>query len=164
MRFIKLIIISVIILFGIATLISLLLPSRVLVSRAIDITADKQVIQGNAINIKNWKHWLQIDSSHQLVYNGETKSLSLNDNLIKETNLTDTSVVTIWTKTNSKDSIENTIKILQLQPTQSTVQWQMVQHVKWYPWEKFASMLNDKMLGDFMEKNLKELKKVSEAY
>ncbi|MEJ7681851.1 MAG: hypothetical protein WKG06_29185 [Segetibacter sp.] len=40
-----------------------------------------------------------------------------------------------------------------------TLQWTFVQKVKWYPWQKLASILSDKTLGPFMEKSLQNLKK-----
>ena len=43
-----------------------------------------------------------------------------------------------------------------------TVQWQFDQKVKWYPWEKFASIVSDKALGPYMEKSLDNLKSVVE--
>jgi hypothetical protein len=42
------------------------------------------------------------------------------------------------------------------------VQWQFEQKVKWYPWERLGSMMNDKILGTMMEKNLNNLKALVE--
>jgi hypothetical protein len=42
------------------------------------------------------------------------------------------------------------------------LQWKFVQQVKWYPWEKFASIVSDKILGQFMEASLDNLKKHAE--
>jgi hypothetical protein len=44
----------------------------------------------------------------------------------------------------------------------TVVQWQFEQKIKWYPWEKFGSMMNDKILGTMMEKNLGNLRKLIE--
>jgi hypothetical protein len=43
------------------------------------------------------------------------------------------------------------------------VQWQFEQDVKWYPWERISSLMNDKILGTLMEKNLAKLQLVVEA-
>jgi len=42
------------------------------------------------------------------------------------------------------------------------VQWQFEQKLKWYPWEKFASLMSDKIMGPMMEANLDELRKLVE--
>jgi hypothetical protein len=44
----------------------------------------------------------------------------------------------------------------------TTVQWYFEQHLKWYPWERFGSMTNDKMLAPPMEKSLTNLKELVE--
>jgi hypothetical protein len=43
------------------------------------------------------------------------------------------------------------------------VQWQFEQDVAWYPWERLSSLMNDKILGTLMEKNLAKLQLVVEA-
>ncbi len=44
----------------------------------------------------------------------------------------------------------------------TTVYWYFDQHIKWYPWERFGSMMNDKLLGPTMEKSLNNLKQLAE--
>ena len=44
----------------------------------------------------------------------------------------------------------------------TTVQWHFIQKVKWYPWEKFASIVSNKAIGPFMEKSLDNLKRQAE--
>jgi hypothetical protein len=34
--------------------------------------------------------------------------------------------------------------------------------LKWYPWEKFASIIFDRQLGPYMERSLGNLKKLAE--
>ena len=41
----------------------------------------------------------------------------------------------------------------------AVVQWQFVQQIGWYPWDRFGSMMNDKIMGTMMEQNLQSLKK-----
>ena len=58
MRFVKLGLISVLILFTIATCIGPLLPSSVIVSRATDISAPKDSLLLLVNNIYEWKKWV----------------------------------------------------------------------------------------------------------
>jgi hypothetical protein len=44
------------------------------------------------------------------------------------------------------------------EPGKVTVQWFMDFHLRWYPWEKFSSLLLDKRYGSAMEKKLSELR------
>jgi thiamine kinase-like enzyme len=76
--------------------------------------------------------------------------------------VTDTTVVSIWeSKTASKQ--ESTIRFIKAAERNLTiVQWQFVQKLRWYPWEKFGSFMNDKILGPMMEENLQNLKQLSE--
>jgi hypothetical protein len=41
------------------------------------------------------------------------------------------------------------------------VQWEYQQQLAWYPWVKFASMMNDKIIEEALEKNLANLKEVT---
>jgi thiamine kinase-like enzyme len=45
----------------------------------------------------------------------------------------------------------------------TVVQWQFEQKLKWYPWERLGSMMNDKILGTMMENNLNRLKTLAET-
>ena len=38
------------------------------------------------------------------------------------------------------------------------IHWSFEQHVNWYPWEKFQTLLNEKLLGAKMEIELANLK------
>lgn len=164
MRFIKLIIISVIVLFAIATAISLMLPSKVLVSRATDITTNADSVKPLITNLSKWQQWMKIDSTGALKYDAEKNTLSLNNSLISIKNNTDSTFITTWGNGTGKNEIESTHRIISMSPNTITIQWQMVQYVKWYPWEKFASMLNDKILGTFMEQSLSSLKQKAEQH
>ncbi len=47
-------------------------------------------------------------------------------------------------------------------PNTVTVQWYMDFHQRWYPWEKFSSLLLEKRYGPVLEKGLSDLKKRAE--
>ena len=40
------------------------------------------------------------------------------------------------------------------------IHWTFEQHVRWYPWEKFQTLLNEKLLGTKMEMELQNLQGV----
>jgi hypothetical protein len=45
-----------------------------------------------------------------------------------------------------------------------TVQWYMDFHLRWYPWEKFGSLLLEKSHGARMEQGLTNLKKLIQSH
>ena len=42
------------------------------------------------------------------------------------------------------------------------VQWQFVEQLKWYPWQRLGSMMNEAVMGSQLETNLANLKKLCE--
>ncbi|MEQ1625717.1 MAG: hypothetical protein ABL870_13535, partial [Sediminibacterium sp.] len=59
MRFIKLILISVVALFVLMLFFSILMPSTVLVSRAIDINAPLDSIRYRVSDLNQWVYWVK---------------------------------------------------------------------------------------------------------
>ena len=161
MRVIKLAFISVLVLGLLATCIGFLFPSTVVVSRAIDIKSYKQPIYLLVSDLRKWKPWVDgMDNPNVIVY--DSVSAMLGNTAVIITSLTDTTVVSSWKNNSSSDQV-STIRLIGDSSTKNTiVQWQFVQQVKWYPWEKFSSMMNDKIIGTLIEKNLANLKQVVE--
>jgi len=50
------------------------------------------------------------------------------------------------------------IEWIPLQKGIYVIHWSFEQHVKWYPWEKFQTLLNEKVLGYKMESELANLR------
>lgn len=164
MRFLKLVIISVIVLFVIITAISSLLPSKVLVSRAVDIHSSKQKVEAQLVNLPNWRNWMT-DAKGQRgehVYNAKTNTLSIGPTRVKISSVTDSTIQTTWA---ASAGMTGTFRIIDHHNIDSviTVQWQMEQEVKWYPWQKFASITKDELWGASMEKSLDNLKALLEG-
>ena len=157
MRKIQLALISICILFLIATGISLLFPSTVVVSRAVDIKSDKGPVFAMVSNIYQWKNWVEgMNASVVKIYNAD--SAQLGKTTVKIVSVTDTTVVSNW-QTPGSEMQESTLRLItDTNQHVTVVQWQFVQNVNWYPWEKFASMMNDKIIGTMIEKNLQTLK------
>jgi hypothetical protein len=79
------------------------------------------------------------------------------------TRTTPDSVFTTWR------SAEGTIQagvftiMHDLKDSNITVQWYFSQKLDWYPWDRFGSLANDKVLGPVMERSFDKLKKILEA-
>lgn len=158
MKYLKLAIISFAFLFGLVTLISLLFPSTIYVSRAIDIKGSQDSAYYRISNTNEWKKWvanadtLPVEASNNRTFKmGDTKAFI--------TSVSATQVKTDWQVKEGK-KLPGTFNIIRHKDNPViTVQWQFVQKLKWYPWEKFASIVTDKVLGPFMEQSLDNLKK-----
>jgi hypothetical protein len=161
MRLIKLAIISFIFLFILVTAIGLLFPSSVIVSRAVDISANKDTVYNKINNVYAWQQWIvgmnkpevKILSANKIDFFGTSVTI---------TQVTDSTITSNWV--GKKGSVqESVIRIIHHNNSpQLVVQWQFTEHLKWYPWQRFGSMLNEAVTGKQLEDNLASLKKLIE--
>jgi len=164
LKLLKLAIISFLFFFLLITGISLFIPSSVRISRAVEITALKEKVMEQIARAENWKNWYPgADSLRLLMIAGEPKGvISANDSMqglqIMEVN--DSTVIAVNVGKGSKEN-KTGWKIMSGGSTIS-VQWYMDFKLRWYPWEKFASLLFDKQYGTPMEMGLAKLKKMLE--
>ncbi len=164
MKFINLFFISIFFLFLVATSIGLLFPSTVVVSRVVDISAPKDSIYALTKDIIGWKKWIDGLNDTTVTLTTPLKAnLGSTTVTITQLNNENRVVNSVW-ETKNNGTQESTMEIFQ-QKGQNTaaVHWQFIQQIGWYPWERFASMMSDKIMGTMMEKNLNNLKTQAEA-
>lgn len=159
MKFIKLFVISVVVLFLLLTAFSSLLPSKVRISRAIDISDSSKIIIGKIKDMKEWNNW---NEYVKMLKDKEvtTDTILTNELSIAITNTDTARVSTTWRQRNGK-TFQGVFNLIPL-GSQTTVQWYFDFSIKWYPWEKFGSIIYDKELGPQMEKSLLNLKQLIE--
>lgn len=161
MKLIKLVFFSVLSLFVVASFIGILLPSHVLVSRAVDIRAAKDSIKPYLGDIRQWKKWMDgMEQASVIIHSPAKANIAGTEVVI--TSITDTSVVSTWTPRKGIRQTSTVRIIGNHAQNQAIVQWQFEQQLPWYPWERLGSMMNDKILGTMMERNLNNLKKLAE--
>lgn len=164
MRLLKLAIISFLFFFLLITGISLFIPFSVRISRAVEISAPKEKIMEQIAHAENWKNWYPgADSLQLLMIAGEPKGvIAANDSMqrLQIIEVNDSTVIAINVGKGSKEN-KTGWKIMSGGSTTS-VQWYMDFKLRWYPWEKFASLLFDKQYGTPMEMGLGKLKKMLE--
>ena len=164
MRIVKLGIISIIFFSILITGISLFFPSHVRISKAIDITTGKDSLMIQIADATNWKNWYPgADTFPLLFIEGKVKGIetdSMHGLIIKEVN--DSAVLTMNVGPNLKRGGSGWNIFPGRIPNSFTVQWYMDFHLRWYPWEKFSSLLLEKRYGPRMEKGLGKLKKIVE--
>ena len=140
MHVIKLGFISLIVIFIILLLISLLIPSTVRVSRAINIHTDKTSLYPLLADTMQWRQW----------------NLLINDSIDVRIVSSDSNVIhSRWTyRGRSLDGYYR----LEAGSDVVVVQWYFEFALKWYPWEKFGSITFENQFGPPMERSLINLK------
>jgi len=141
-RVVKLAVISAIVIFTILFLISLLIPSTVRISRAINIEAPVQAVYPLLADTSHWKNW------NDLAREGITIEL-----LNSDSNL----IATKWTY--GGRSLNGSYRIERIGDI-TVVQWYFEFGLKWYPWEKFGSITFEDQFGKPMETSLTKLRKL----
>ncbi|BAV05813.1 Polyketide cyclase / dehydrase and lipid transport [Filimonas lacunae] len=167
MKIIKLGLISVVVLFIIATLIGLLLPSTVTVSKAIDIQQSPDSVMGYLSDLKRWPEWIEGVKSNGFAVTttattGVGAKATVNKNIITITSVQKDKVLTLWEGSNGFN--QDAVMEVYTNETRSmtTMHWSFTQKIGWYPWQRLGSFMNEKILGPVMEMSLSNLKKVVE--
>jgi len=167
MRLFKLVITSLIILFAIITAIGLFFPSTVRVSRAVNIAASYDTVYKYLEDVKYWKLWMDGADTATIAFlstrtAGEGTVATIGTGQVTITRCTKDSIYSIWKS--AKGNIQNSAFTFLNNTAQqnTTVQWYFDQKLNWYPWERFGSMANDKILGPIMEESFNKLKQVLE--
>lgn len=174
MRSIKGFILALAGLFIMVTLLSLLIPSRVMVSRGVVINAAAPKLFAEIADLHNWKHWqpvfkadaakidFTVDSAGtgnacEWVSNGKKNKLSIT---ARSSNEISTSLLR-----EGENEVINVISILPLSDSnQVQVEWKSLTRLKWYPWEKFYGIFIEKLTGPGYEDALNSLKAYVESH
>jgi len=169
MRLLKAFLFGITGLFIMITLISLLITSKVRVSRAVAISnASIGEIYQQIADLKNWKNWHPMfqtgvakinfgtisqgkNASCDIVYNNKTTHLTITD--------ADSSSVKFVLQSTGENDIINEINFAHITSDKEiTVEWRALTKLNWYPWEKFYAIFIDRITGPGYEDALNGLK------
>jgi hypothetical protein len=142
----SLIVFSIVILFLFA-----LFPSDISVSRVVQIRSSPQEVQKKISDLPDWRSW-----NDMLI----TRPDSSNNLSIEVLKVVKDTVIVQWK--NGRKSFTGTYVLTEMNG-QTVLEWTLKFHIKWYPWEKLASMFYDKQLGPVMENSLLKLRNEMEA-
>lgn len=154
MKYIKLIIISFVFLSVLVTGISLLFPSKVIASRAIEVNTSADKIAYFTSDLSHWNLWMSDWKQNKVELNNNTAYIGTQT--VRFLDKTDTKVNYEWIATGQNPYLV-TFEWTLLKDSTYVIHWSFEQNVKWYPWEKFQTLLNDKLLGAKMEIELQHL-------
>ena len=160
MRYIKLAIISLVFFFLLFTLISLFIPSRVRVMRETAIVGSRQEIVEQLGKPVNWKNWLPVKDTAAFIYeNGLILGIKPDStHSIILTGQNDSTITALYMGASGRQSMMGWHVTASNHPGHLMVQWWMEFRLRWYPWEKFSSLIFEKQYGIFLETGLKRLK------
>lgn len=145
MKVVKLGLISLVVFSVMITLLSFLFPSRVRISKAIDIKTGREELLQQLRDTAAWRQW---------------NTLSGNASLPSVTAVTDSSVVAEAIQPNGRKGTMGWNIYAGSVPNTLTVQWYMDFRLRWYPWEKFSGILFEKRYGPAMESGLEKLRQI----
>src|SRR5450432_504031 len=152
----SIVIFSIVILFLFA-----LFPSDISVTRMLRINKPRTDVRKKIVDLREWNNWnelLQEALGNMKIYAPiTTDSIHIRKGsfAVELLNSVTDSLFTLW-QHDGKSFKGNFI--MTGMNGQTVVEWTLLFHIKWYPWDKLASMFYDKQLSPVMEKSLINLR------
>lgn len=151
------------------TLISLLMPSRMMISRSVGIQRPKEKVQPFISELQAWKIWyqpLREASDARFEPAGHPQKVSWTYNGKQQTLFVEKDSANVWQGRLERTGERPVPYIIRLsdakEPGSTNIDWRVVVDLGWYPWDKFSGMMLDKMTGPGYEEALQQLKKSAE--
>ena len=154
------------------TLVSLLMPSRVMTANTVMINAPKEKIVVLLSDLNEWKSWHPLFQDKSTSIELSSPAAGVNARAKWSTNgKENTLVITESSPSRVSFSLKRTgeneiMNILNLNPIKDSsgiqVEWIATSTLKWYPWEKFAGIFFDKVTGPGYRASLDALKHYAE--
>ena len=159
MRLINLGLISIVVFGAMIYIFSLFIPSSVRISRAINIGLPKDTLSRYIADMRTWPHWNDMVKQQDSVlgtfaernYKGATLSIDI-------LTATSDSIRARW-QSGTSEPVLSGFNLVQSLSDTTVAQWYFDFQLKWYPWEKFGSIVFDQQLGPAMETSLDNLRK-----
>ena len=164
MRFVKFAILSLLSLFIVLTALSLLFPSHLRVSRAVNVAASQARTAEVIADLQSWEQWNRFvrhtpltNKRYSSPSSGAGASLSSDQFTIRET-AADTNGITLQWDLKGGKRYSGGFSLLPVNGDSLAVQWWFDLSFRWYPWEKMGVFVYDRKLGPVMEESLDSLR------
>ncbi|MBX2924837.1 MAG: hypothetical protein KF746_21735 [Chitinophagaceae bacterium] len=171
LRFIKQILIAFFVFGLIIFLISLLLPSRVQVSKSVLVNAPKDSIITTLLRIEDWKKWSPFLQDSAIQYNivsGSKVNWQAADGTVHSIELDQYNSDSILAVIRAGDKIVFnsgfTVKTSVDNDHITKVEWWMMEELKWYPWEKFYGLFSESFKETYIENSLEMFRRYAESH
>jgi hypothetical protein len=167
-QFVRFLILSLVVLFVVSTLLSLLFPSHLRVMRAVNVGAPRARVLGAIGDLRAWTEWNEFVRSTPLTNktwsapSAGTGAWMHSDQINVMETANDSDGVTLDWDLKGGKRYPGGMSVLQSYPDTITVQWWFDLSFRWYPWEKLGIFVYDRKLGPAMEESLAGLKRYVE--
>ncbi len=150
MKYLKFLLINIVVFGGLLFGISLLFPSSSTVTKSINATTTKLSCQQILLDTANWKNW---------------NSLAFQQPQAITIQLQNADTITTISCTNNQNRIKDSYLIYATDSLQTTITWRKTEALKWYaPFAKFRAMVTNKQIAAEMDSSLNRLKLVIEKH
>lgn len=150
------------------TIVSLLMPSKVMTVRSVVIHADEILIAKEVTDLKRWKDWHPVFVHDSNTINISNPSSGVNAAATWTTNGKENKfIITEAEASHIKASLmrqgeNDMVNVISINPVNDStalqVEWRVLTTLKWYPWEKFYGIFIDKLTGPGYELALNNLR------
>lgn len=160
-RFVKLAVVSFIVFFALITAIGLMFPPFVTVVRQATIQQPKEKLYPLIADTKNWHKWLA-DSTVEFKpvttnTTGKGAAILIGGKKVAITEATNDYIESLWEMRENRNQTSGFYLQTDSATNGTIVRLHFTQKLNWYPWERIASRLNEKILGPVLEGNLTKL-------
>ena len=145
-----------------------LFPSDIIVTRVVHINRSREEVIKKIDDLREWKKWnefiIRADAggitNPVRFHRSDSAIIDMGNVHIRLVKVFSDTVFTVWSR--GDDSFAGNFILVETNG-QTILAWDLKFHIKWYPWNKLASMFYDKNLGPQMEKSLMTLKNEMET-
>lgn len=161
MKRFRIVIIALVVLFSVVMIFASLIPAETRVSRAINIRGNRDSMKHSLLDLRQWPLWhpnlKNRNDSNPVTFSAAGDTLLYNGFTVQVSPESDSSVNVDMTNREG-NKMRSTINIIKMHGDTCAVNWYVLFHSKWYPWEKFRSMFYDQMHGPSLDSNLLKFK------
>jgi hypothetical protein len=158
--------------FAVVTIMSLLIPADITVSRSALINSNNcTAVIKQVSNLGNWKNWHPLFAQQGNIRftnpsAGELQRCEIlygNKKAVLAITASTDSTVNFVLRAQGEDDIQNQVLITPIAGQQNIkAEWRAYHHLQWYPWQKFYGIFIDKLTGPSYEQGLQGLKEYFE--
>ena len=152
------------------TVIGLIMPSSVKISRGIIVSADSAMVTQKIMDMRSWQTWmtwLQSDDGSlvRIEESGDTRSMIWNHLGGKQSGKislygVDDDLIRMQFTFPGMNKAEGGIHVRGTNQHQTEILWMIEYPLRWYPWERFEGIFLDALIGRQLEDSLKKLQTV----
>ena len=167
MQKIKLLLIGFLGLMILFTVIGLVTPSTVKISRGVIVDADSAKVIAMISDVHTWPEWMVWLSSEQgslVKFKTDGKGSSVKWHTLEQKSSGEIlllnfneDIIHLQHQFPGMNSADGGIRVRSVNPSQTEILWMIEYPLKWYPWERFEGIFMDAMIGQSLEQSLKLL-------